>query len=715
MVASYLSLLCPIFSDVRDQKIQILDVATACAMVSHESGRRIQAQKGLAGKLLMIIRHPGCTPEELLKGIEEATEASCEPSASGEVLKRGPAELDKIRNHRTAVRLAWIDRQTKLITEYRKHQEAAGSSPAEELNAALHEADDIAVKISKRQTFSQGKTNFLQLLPSQELLLNVAQKVGWTKIASQKSGITRILETPKSALADEDLPPMDDLLEQYKSKALRWENLNLDEQSLYAMAQMGASPAMLGLGTRNTIARLRLQVSAATQGIFLTLEGFNSIGTRVLLATFHAGPADELRHPVMVMKEAERDPRSVWLPLSEGAKAALKFVSNSNPRSAPNWFSNPDKLDPLSVFSQEALLRLEDDSTSHCTVLTLSDSLWNDSSFSMANGSLNLAAFKQFLQEWTPFEKVQSAGAVVYRPLDPEFVESQQANRRALKRFVSDYAVSSESQLRQVAKFYAGAASPQSTELSPLVTFWGGITPRVGSRFPATHDMPAGFLEIVGAIPDDQWQSLLNGTAVTADQLGVTDQLLRYLRQDPGLTFSSPPSDLRRHALENFESDSIGQALFTVTRRITPVFCHLTNGVIDHHGWQSEKAFFYADVLPREAITHNGKDFKLAWSQEDFNRFMAKNSYQFGEIDGLTIHLELVRGIFIEHHFSSSPTSISDVTAYDNLPDHLKKDLWDQMSATSLEEAAFSYNLMRNGGSSNTSQSETPVSPPIKP
>ncbi len=123
----------------------------------------------------------------------------------------------------------------------------------------------------------------------------------------------------------------------------------------------------------------------------------------------------------------------------------------------PEWFSQPDKAEPLNQFVAEAIEALVARESEKPCVVVAPDSLLTTVPDYVVNGEVNMDALVRSMTERLGFEHVESGGWSVWRPRDLQWSEACQGNRKVLTQFISEVKKNGP-QLRSYCAMFARAS-----------------------------------------------------------------------------------------------------------------------------------------------------------------------------------------------------------------------------------------------------------------
>jgi hypothetical protein len=585
-------------------------------------------------------------------------------------IERTNSDLKRIEDHRSAVRLGWLQEKIEEVTNGRR-QLLQGREFRDAFNILYAQRNDWLRKASNsREVRATPIPDPYKVLPEESTLLAIISLIGERKLASLHSGTYYQVILPASGSTAE--PAIRILVS----------DLNRSRPASGLASQLGGYvavgqglPADEWVGPGGDTASIRVVAKATASGLSVTLEGFTAGGSLTVRSAIFAGP----RPPAGTTGGDSKGPVGQTIIAPDEVQRAVEFASSAGKdRSFPSWFSEPDRNEPTNAFiafalKQIALSSLTAGDTRKCVGFAVFDNLWPEVRQSLVGGRLDVRHLQNLMRAGTPYETLDDGTSLVWRPVDPDVAEQVQCDRVALRDFIASFVREGAITVRSVARLYAGSNSANAGlvgEYDPLCNGWPVRTSLATGTRMVTQSFGQGLFRLLGRISDADWQDLLNGHTRTAGSLGVEDDCRAFLAERPAVNSIRKLSDFDRAPLTNLGSSGAADVAITLHLREETVFRiwdAATSETEPEIAWNDERAASTFFPVPREMVLA-GKEFHLAIDEPALRAKWATKKVRLGRQQTLDFIVTLPSGAFIACSLTGGQVQRSDVTTFDGLP-----------------------------------------------
>lgn len=685
----------------------IVTAASVVQSLGAALGRRVEIPAKL-GKEMLYIEAGTATPEVRLKALASALHASLIYERDSYRILRTASDLRAIHDGRTAERKSWMRIGLQRAAQFRSAR--LGSGPTannlqQEIEREAKSYDDL---LQRRTRLPHDYFGMADLLPCQLLLEGCAQRLGPTALAEVPTGESRVFESEPTQTALK-LPDVSDLIEHYRVTMAQLGQLGIPETALRLASEramaLGLTSCMTGAFAGPLLTRL---VSSSTpRGIGVELELYGMSGNLVDSASI---PLSELE-PLVSSLQAEdklKSRDSIRISVGDDAQNAAHFFQQLGGKLG-DMYSHPDQSEPLDFFVKAAVSWLVHDSLAKCVVADVPDDFADIAARCVNKGVLNCTAFLWNLKYSEGFEKVEVAGASVWRPTDPEYVEAHRTDRVALGKYARLLArADGESKVRLQARL--------CHEGFPGEWAFGGWW--LHAYEDATHTRPPmsnitlSMYRLLGGVSDGLWDRLEAGESLTAGQLGVTEELKQLLAGN-SLTVQAgevPITDLDKHALELYRGTAISETPISLRKTTARVVQRWMPGAQPPTNlpWAPAESlsrlfpFARADIQSGEVLTARG-DF-----EERCERHFA---VYFANQENLDLRITLPKGCCLTGRFYSQAKDIQS-TGYAELPQAVKDQIWQTACSMAQRDVQQLRKDALDGHSKSQATSTSALPPP---
>jgi len=666
--------------------------------LSSEIGKQITVSRDL-GRRFVCIERNGKPASVAMSALASCLHASIVEDGAGLEIVRTKADIQSTKDHIVAERTKWLESAFSRIEQERKRVRGSGL-PGNATDSVLSEflrQERLRSDSFANQTPPPDLTPLRDLLPSAGLLLDIAKRLGGKRIAEESLQETTVFED-QPVLSNEALPTHSDLDTRYETAMSSFVATNLPPQATTPSSIWNAemAPYTLGWGKGlKEIKRLRLAELCPGTEITLMLTGYDVDGNLVVYTDFHAGPTDLVKTRSIV-NERGGQPRenTDWYALTSDGLAAASFASQSTAQDFPDWFLNPDKIEPLNLFVPTALEALASENLDQCVAFEVTDSFWTLVQRCIRTDRISLTTLKQTMQRSVPFEKQRTSDFVSWRPVDPFSAEALQADRHELAQFAKDAWKQRNVGLRSVGRLYRyGSQRPG------LLTNTWEFDARSGLNEWSTpgKNLTDRTYRLIGAISDVDWKELMAGSAISAEKLNVVEELKDVVSQEFGLIPEgrSMFPDIYRHPAELYQEAQLSKTLISLQS--------LGSALIQD--WPVPDGYvLWAPVVPSDGtpalFNHLGISFKngtpeVASSRDQYEASLSTRKFRTGHADDMKVMVGLPRNLWFEILSKGGGVADTDPMSYSDLPKELRDLIWQSLYEDALERINDILNPVR--------------------
>ena len=402
---------------------RILTVGEVALQIEASTHVRIVVAAQLRADLLYVDAR-SATGEQLLAGVAQALHASLVRDGQTFELRRTSADKKAGDVALVTQRAGWLHDELDVRAKYRRAHFAKSGPDA--CLAEIHRLAGLKMdEVAKRQ--SSGPNSSVSALPaiglfgvglpSQLLLERVISRIGVEHLADIPTGEVRIYEEHPTTDAV-SLPPVDDLRTEYEAAMPAFREWQLSDRDRSALTITNLGNKILGWSGSYLINRLRLKEEARPNAIYLTLEGFDSLGQRTAYGDLYAAPASSLGWSGVPLQRQQRNPDTRWIPYA--AEKALRDSPNvvAGPQFA-DWQLHPDKIEPLDATIGSIYAAIASECPDNPCILAVSDCDIQYLSECVQNGRLNVDAFEAIRQTRLPYEAATIGNCFTWALNDP--------------------------------------------------------------------------------------------------------------------------------------------------------------------------------------------------------------------------------------------------------------------------------------------------------
>jgi len=644
-----------------------------CASLSGKLHRRVDSSAKLNREVLFV-ESRNESPEVELRAVAEALHASVINEAHGTTIRRTSGDLKKLREQRRAERGRWITRRLEVLSKFRTSNEKLMDG-ASLLRLAASEAKEVqdAWKYKNRDHKNFQLTP-AQLLPAEALLEGILAKIGVKDLADIPSGQSRIWENhPASSIAHE-LGDCTDLLSEFnrKQETLAQTPISGNDSGNFQTLNMEVEPWRQG---QAGVLRVRLCITATSNRIYVRLEGSDRSGHVVVRSRFNAGPTDEVLNPSEISVRLKKASLSAPRPLSQDELKVNCLLPPTGNGSLPNWATHPNDDEPLSYLAAKAVGGIAEDDLKGCFVADVPDDFEWMAKLSVNRDTLDVRAFQALVLQTEPFELLHGSDSVVWRPIDAEEVEGARADRRALARFMKTAAPGKMVDTYESCRLYHA-----STETSAsLAGVWRALwQERIQHPWQADDSNFPNVMFALGSISDSGWQTLLGGHSLTADELGIRNELLHLVEADLPTVAIEDPSvpEIGRHPADLFDQADVGSVKLTIKQAELPISMDWESDKQPHQ-WKPMNLAIMSYVGKVRAEYDPKSDIAIITSdRKTYDASLAHCHYQFATLETGILTIEFPHKATYRMQLAAATTDVSPIKSFSEIDPDLQDQMW---------------------------------------
>ncbi|GEM_PF-4932439 len=656
---------------------RVIPAETALAQLTQAGAPPVELSAKLKGHRVLVDRG-GSTASETLEAVARCLSATLLRTESGYRIERTAKDEREIAARLASDRLRWLKASIEANDRFCEERVRNG-----DIQAALEREIGRVKDRLEEGPGSASLANVAPLLPANRLLQEIVQRIGLEALAALPSGSVTVYEQP--AVAARSLPRVDDLLDAYRKRQDSLDGARLyDEWDRQILGKSPTNPFANWSVAEGYSGKLRIEVRVVPSGLSFQLEGYDRRGKRTLFAYFSSREDVWFVQPAEVTAQERAKVGAPMVTLAPGAIEAFDFLGDSQASTPPEWFKRPDRQEPLDRMVRDVLLALAGPRDRRCLAMDVPDGLLGAVRTATTQDKVNLSVLKRRLRTSLPYERVDGAKAVVWRPRDPLATERSRADRTALRRFVDRTLSQSAIEIRDRAKLFYETSPARSA----IALDWSFRTASLVARSPSNDSLWDGLYRFLGAIPDVQWSRLMRGEGFTAKALGLTPRLQTLLNEEQNLPLLGPSDmpDLYQHPLETFDRTSVGDATIRFEVADVPV----------EIAWTSDQTEPTAGAGPRDGLVNSTMsipyfyrlgEYRTTATREAYEAMMDKFRIRYGVRSDCRVIVGLPHGCAVVAEFQGVPRMEAKVVRYSELPAALRDAGWAKANASGIDSA----------------------------
>ena len=672
----------------RDER-RMVTASTEATILSERSGKTIRISPKLGSEILFLASG-GASVDMEVNAVAYALHASVVHEKDQLVIRRTQADTANLERARADQRVQWIQKTLDRVARFRELHTRSGppwQTITSEIKSEWQAWTDFA---SHKGPFPQNVFVARHLLPSEQLLEGLIRRISPATLASLPSGENYAFESEPSR-PDRGLPDVSDLLQIYASSMQEFAGYTLDDDLQKKIGAYAGLEVLASDARRNDPPTyLRLKVQAISMAMGIGLELYDKDGNKLDEANLQVTPKDEILTSKQIADSTMDPPGLDRYPLSSDELNAAAFARYENLREMPVWFTAPDKFEPLSLMTKSAMSALADEEDAKCFVADVPDSFFGYAGESVKNSKLNIESFKKIIHEWEGYERAAIGQAVIWRPTDPQLVESSRTDRRGLgsyaREFLSEQSIPHRLQGKLYQEAFPGRWQLRGLWLSGARAFLHEV--RIGD------DLTERSYAFVGAISDADWDRLKSGEVISLGQLGSTAEFQAVLDEDIVQAKSAAPlPDLLRHPAELFKGYDLSQAPVTMQLSNVPVARYWNADGPEFKLWQPAanlEGLFHIIATPEQTP-------RILTSRDEFEAKMTKQfKFRFATEEYMNLEIGGSHGSYVEARVPGTPASLSEVQTFADFPEQVKDQIWKKVCAEAIEGGRETWSRMNS-------------------
>ena len=525
-----------------ETKPAIVSAAQAAREISADLGTNVTVGSGLGQQPVLVVRR-GAKAMDIAKGLAFALHASLidEDGVLRVVRTRADSDAlvrldEKITSDRLRRRLAAWDADLKGAS-------AIGSSAAQVAHYIRTDAAAISAYRQNTAVSLHRDVNPELVSPTGRLLRTLVDRIGLASLSKiQPGAVTVYSDTPTptevgipdcsaamATFAEEQEAFATDPILKVPDKERR--------DSLDAFVLPSPDAALAGL-------RCILTEDRFEDVVDLTAEIYNSQGQLVSTSFLTTRSRDNSLPYQRALIVANRAKESVAALSAEQSAfvSAVKPPMRALPPDDPLWarLLHPESYDPANVLVPTAIKPFVD-ADARPLIAVIPDDVTLAAMYSAQDGKMNLAAFAALLPD--SCEWVEHDGVKILRPLNPNSLEPYNCDRASLGEALLQFREGAQIDLRpwSVLEYEQGLA------FQPLPRQIVGIFRHNGMPEFADTNAADDIFQMLGAVPDDQWNELVAGSPLAVSNEDLRSRIwLCLLRSRSGRRPGTAPARHRR-------------------------------------------------------------------------------------------------------------------------------------------------------------------------
>jgi hypothetical protein len=653
------------------------------------------------GHCLLLFENRGADVQTQARAIALALHASLKESGNKLAIVQTAEDLANAHNSWIANRCRWIKAKLKTVEDFRgKHGgESLRESFDQELQAKFQ--DLLTLQKGGPSTLTDLFPSFL--LPSEGLLIHVVRRIGEVEIAKIPAGQSRIYRYKVGGTEGQsaNMPGFEDFLVSWKSLVRKKDSLSSRFQQMRMLGLEDCSEELSG--QPDSLALLRLNASSNRNGVTLHLEGFDAVGARCFSTYLNV---------TVPQGQQLGNAEARWMAISQSALSSVAFSVNPDRYRAPRWLIQPDQFEPDNEFVCEAMHALSHPSSeASCYVVSICDAEWPIVRQCIDKGRLCIDALDEAMKEWTPYERLEETGLEVLRPLDPAITIYGSARRSDLGVFAKEVADTGHVDLRSLVKLLAAhedISIPRFGEVSAIANsypYWV-VGASLAERFYC--DMSNDFLVLLGTIPSDAWENLMEGTKLSASTCFPGDVWAEFLNSDPLVYAPQGTPALLRHPAELFNVQEVAMPTVSIKRIRVPVYQYWNPDSKPSKVWNQMPTILPLLGWPRAKLGSGQSSPTFDLSEEQFDHLERKMVFQLGLADSLEVRIDLPRNESLRGIFSGHADVQTTPGKYLDLPASFRHQVWMAACKIAAEHALARVNPLQSGSQAGVGQEIKP-------
>jgi len=662
-------------------------------VLSAKIGKPIQVARALS-KQILYVRRGTARPEDELAACLSALHASVVPEQDKLIVRQTQKDVARLRQARATERERWIQ---GALHEAKRYSESTSGSGLDRFLSQVS-ADDRALKdwMSDKGPVPSKVIGPMQLLPAQALLQGILARVGLGEVAAIATYRSLVFESRPAGNARQ-LVDVSDLVDEYKSELAALGPIRLTEQQRAQFSKVRGERILAESQLRDaSVSDVRFRAEATPDAIWVRLELFDQEGRSIDYSDLLVRKSGRMITSQAVLMETLKNASNIAVPVPTGIKDAVAFLRTPKPP-LPAWFRRPDVTEPLSLLVKPLIEELVSHDTEPCSVVYASDKWFSLAFDCVQDGKINLTAFKTDLTEWSDFEHIDKASYSVWRPMDVEDEDASRIDRRELARFVSAFQTDTWVKAEVVAPLIHDHYPARCALLGDWWVKAQLSAPR-GSAV-GQGNLAVSMFNLLGAISPVDLERLRSGSAMTANELGVTPEVSAVFEEDSLRSEgSSNIPDRYQHPYELFPSADVGAVQIVLNYSNAKVLKAWMKGDKEPPEiWQAATGLpgmFRASAKPSPSgplVVISRDQAEADWS--------AKFSFRLADRASAELRIGLPRGFFLRGWLPQGTENETAIMCYADLSQEVKDEIWKDACVQAINEEVTAEKLAAGQGS----------------
>jgi hypothetical protein len=662
----------------------VLSAGAEVRRLSSSLGERVSIT-GSLDKEVLFVDARGEPPQVELRAVAASLHASVVQIRSGISIVRTSADRKALDARRTEERLGWLQRCLEVQRKFRTTHLASPTDSESIVKFARSQAEErrdfLGHKTHEHGNFSLTAE---QLLPSGVLLEKLVERLGLKMLAAIPTGEGRVWESNPTGASVLQLPECSDLLGEFNTHQEALSATPVPD-GLKPDLQMLLIPELWKLGTPPVV-RLRISCTCLPNLLSFKLEGGDALGNVRARAHFLARPTDYWFNSSEIADRLHRAglEKPVSLSPEELKEDGISPIPPGSP--LPDWEIRPDIHEPLGYLVAKAVTGTEEGIPQKCFVADMADSFFVLANDATKDGVLDVRQFQALVLQTEPYEQVDDKDALIWRPIDPEAVEGARADRKVLSDFMRSKQQGEPITTYESAKLCRASARLQSQLGVTWLRFWWEETKH---EWQSREILTPPELFMLGGINEIRWGSLLGGQTLTANDLGIRDDLSRLLTSDRIYLTSgeaSLPEDMR-HAVDTLGDSDPGDVR---------LFVHPTEQqmVMD---WHDDRLPHFWHPLDIQLLAYDGRiqasydpgtdTASLTSSRQDYEASLSGWKFRFGTLASGVLTIEFPHSCYRQIPLAGTVSEPTPILEYADIDPAIKDKIWQLAQRAAIERS----------------------------
>ncbi len=195
-------------------------------------------------------------------------------------------------------------------------------------------------------------------------------------------------------------------------------------------------------------------------------------------------------------------------------------------------------------------------------------------------------------------------------------------------------------------------------------------------------------LGAMGHLSDLAWSELTAGKAMTLQQAGIANYVHKWFQQEAFMTAQSSGqiTDWERYPLASLPLPDVGRTLISMDPRRAKLFRTWLHSVEPSRGGEPLENLTKRFILfLKDDVDRSGAEWVLKLTRAEFEKRHADFKFRLCEQDQWKIRLSLPNEQYRDFTIKGDFFPTSPVIDFANLPEGIRKAMWDYASAFNLD------------------------------